>query len=124
QSLALYRPEMHDSQNAQYGTDLGVAATVTAHSPCGIWVTGPGSRGELPKYYTGTRRRASLQLGVRFICLSLGSSSPQRRVRNANASRGRHSSGHRAGAPVLGSAEWSYVGLVAGPTRRGNIQHY
>ncbi len=25
QSLALYRPEMHDSQIAQYGTDLGVA---------------------------------------------------------------------------------------------------
>ena len=25
QSLALYRPEMHDSQIAQSGTDLGVA---------------------------------------------------------------------------------------------------
>jgi hypothetical protein len=25
QSLALYRPEMHDSSIAQYGTDLGVA---------------------------------------------------------------------------------------------------
>ena len=25
QSLALCRPEMHDSQIAQYGTDLGVA---------------------------------------------------------------------------------------------------
>jgi len=25
QSLARYRPEMHDSQIAQYGTDLGIA---------------------------------------------------------------------------------------------------
>ena len=39
QSLALYRPEMHDSQIAQYGTDLGVAGHCYHALTCGIWVT-------------------------------------------------------------------------------------
>jgi hypothetical protein len=38
QSLALYRPEMHDSQIAQYGTDLGVAGHCY-HALTLCWVT-------------------------------------------------------------------------------------